>query len=288
MKNLLKITLSVLLMLTFTLSYAQIKNAKTEIVKVYGNCGMCEKTIEKAGNKKKISKVDWDKNTKMATITYNTKKTNQDEILKRIALSGYDSDSFRAPDEAYANLPECCQYERNVPNDAKSGVTSTQGSMKTATADHTVKVNTIEEVPQPEPVFDHYFALKDELVKSDANAASVHAKSLLNDIAAIKMDKLTSEEHTIWMKVMKGLEHNAKDIAEAKDISKQRKYFIALSNDMYTLMKVSKQKTPTYFQHCPMANEGKGADWLSKENEIKNPYYGAQMLKCGKTVETIN
>jgi hypothetical protein len=56
---------------------------------------------------------------------------------------------------------------------------------------------------------------------------------------------------------------------------------------MYALMKVSKQETPTYYQFCPMANDGKGANWLSKENAVKNPYYGNQMLTCGKVVETI-
>lgn len=96
---------------------AQIKNAKTEEVKIYGNCGMCEKKIESAGNKKNISKVDWNKDTKLATITFNTNKTNVDEILMRIAASGYDSDNFRAADEVYHNLHECCQYER--PNNAK-------------------------------------------------------------------------------------------------------------------------------------------------------------------------
>lgn len=56
---------------------------------------------------------------------------------------------------------------------------------------------------------------------------------------------------------------------------------------MYELIKVSKQEKPVYYQHCPMANKGKGANWLSKENAIKNPYYGSQMLTCGSTVETI-
>jgi copper chaperone CopZ len=76
---------------------AQVKNAKTETVKIYGNCGMCETTIETAGNVKKVAKVDWDKDTKIAIITYDSMKTNQDEILKRIALAGYDSDKFLAP-----------------------------------------------------------------------------------------------------------------------------------------------------------------------------------------------
>ena len=57
--------------------------------------------------------------------------------------------------------------------------------------------------------------------------------------------------------------------------------------DIYSLIKVAKYEVPVYFQHCPMYNDGKGANWLSKENAVKNPYYGSMMLTCGKTVETI-
>ena len=60
-----------------------------------------------------------------------------------------------------------------------------------------------------------------------------------------------------------------------------------LSKDIYSLLKVAKYEVPVYFQHCPMYNDGKGANWLSKENAVKNPYYGSMMLTCGKTVETI-
>ena len=75
-----------ILLLSFTSCSAQIKNAKTTTVKIYGNCEMCESKIEKAGTVKKVAKVDWNKDTKLASITYDTTKTNQDEILKRIAL----------------------------------------------------------------------------------------------------------------------------------------------------------------------------------------------------------
>ena len=63
--------------------------------------------------------------------------------------------------------------------------------------------------------------------------------------------------------------------------------FDTLSKNIYELIKVSKQETPTYYQFCPMANNGKGANWLSKENVVKNPYYGSMMLSCGKVTETI-
>lgn len=282
-----------IILLTLTSCNAQIKNAQTETVKVFGNCGMCESTIEKAGNKKKIAKVDWNKDTKTATITYDSKQTNTDEILKRIALSGYDSEKFLAPDDVYAKLPECCQYERKTKTIAKVEAATTQPTTvvenKDAHATHnqTEVIETKPDAPQLKAIFDNYFAIKDALVKTDGKAASTKAQELLSAINGVKMEKLATEEHMVWMKVMKDLAFDAGHIGETKDASHQRGHFVSLSKNMYALIKASKQETPIYYQHCPMFNDGKGANWLSKESSVKNPYYGSQMLSCGKTVETI-
>src|SRR3970040_1424460 len=105
MNSIKKIVMAITVLLSITVANAQIKNTKTETVEIYGNCGMCKTTIEKAGNLKKVAQVDWNKDTQMATLTYDSQKTNQEEIVKRIALAGYDSNSFLAPDAAYDNLP---------------------------------------------------------------------------------------------------------------------------------------------------------------------------------------
>jgi copper chaperone CopZ len=282
-----KILMTIIMLLSFTAFNAQIKNSKTQTVKIYGNCEMCKITIEKAGNQKKVAKVDWNKDTKMATLTYDAKKTNQDEILKRIALSGYDNDKFLAPDNVYAKLPECCQYERKVKTLAKVETTTKSDNSKMEINNHEAMAEIKQDIPQLKAVFDNYFAVKDALVKTDGNTASTKAMELLTAISNVKMEKLSTEEHMVWMKVMKDLAFDAEHIVDTKDASHQRDHFTTLSKNMYALIKVSKQETPTYFQHCPMYNDGKGADWLSKENSIKNPYYGSQMLSCGKTVETI-
>ena len=52
-------------------------------------------------------------------------------------------------------------------------------------------------------------------------------------------------------------------------------------------MKAIKNNKPVYYQNCPMYNDGKGANWLSLENKISNPYLGKSMPTCGKTLETI-
>lgn len=268
-------------------SFAQIPNAKTESVKISGNCDMCQATIEKAGNRKNTAKVSWNKSTKMATITYDSKKTNTNEILKRIALSGYDNEQFLAPDGVYAKLPECCRYDRNLKPVSKSPqktMDHKQGHDHHGTSAHT---ETEQDATQLKAVFDHYFSVKDALVQTDAPAASVHAAALLKSLKGVDMNKLSAAEHTVWMRVMKDLMKDTEKIAAAKEIAKQRESFVLLSGNIYELIKVAPPATPVYYQHCPMYAQGKGGQWLSKENTIKNPYYGTQMLTCGQTVETI-
>ena len=294
MKLISNIMVAITVLLSFTACNAQIKNAKTEQVKIYGNCSMCEKTIEKAGNKKNIATVDWNEETKMASITYDDQKTNQDEILKRIALSGYDSDKFLAPDNVYNKLHGCCKYERvakvavhsddkkavvtnNMQNHANHGGMASQDQPKADT----------QAINQLKPIFDNYFEMKDALVKTDGTTASANATNLLSAVNAVKMETLGNEEHIVWMKVFAPLKEHAAHIADTKDTKHQRDHFDSLSLNIYDLIKVSKQASPTYYQFCPMANDGKGATWLSKENVIKNPYYGSMMLSCGKVTETI-
>lgn len=89
-----------------------IKNATTDTFKVEGNCGMCEKTIETAANKKGVVKADWNKDSKLLVVTFDNKKTNSDQILKRVAYAGYDNEKYKGDDKAYTELAGCCQYER--------------------------------------------------------------------------------------------------------------------------------------------------------------------------------
>lgn len=86
------------------------KDIKTEKLLVSGNCGMCEKRIEKAAYVKGVKQADWDKKTKMLTVTYKPSKTSKEEILKSVAEAGYDSEGFTANEKSYKKLPECCRY----------------------------------------------------------------------------------------------------------------------------------------------------------------------------------
>ena len=109
-----------LLGMAFSLSACSQKttNSGTEQYKVdnftvSGNCGMCKKTIETAAlSVKGVSKANWDNDTHIMTVFYNTEKVTLAQIQEKIAAAGYDNDGKRGNDAAYAKLPACCHYER--------------------------------------------------------------------------------------------------------------------------------------------------------------------------------
>ncbi|WP_167616453.1 heavy-metal-associated domain-containing protein [Maribellus sediminis] len=86
---------------------------KTEKIKVSGNCGMCEKRIEKAASAVEgVSKADWNKETKMLEVTFDDALTSTDKIEKAVAKVGHDTPHYKAKDEVYNELPGCCHYDR--------------------------------------------------------------------------------------------------------------------------------------------------------------------------------
>ncbi|MBK7763692.1 MAG: DUF3347 domain-containing protein [Bacteroidetes bacterium] len=280
---------------------AKINNIKTETFKVYGNCGMCKKTIEKAVAVKGEAKGEWDKDTKIISLTYDSIITNTDAILKRIADVGYDNEKFLATSNTYDNLHSCCKYERS-PEITKLANTQqptsetalVESNMNNSHANHetqtdTTKTGKVDVVKSNsiQVIYTNYLLLKDALVKTNANTAKKYASDLLKSVESSDMSTMETKVHTEFMKVMNNLVKQTRLIANSTNIEKQRSTFSIVSKDMYAILKVSNPDKPVYYQHCPMYNDGKGANWLSAEKEIKNPYYGSQMLNCGSVQETI-
>lgn len=85
---------------------------KTDSFRVYGNCEMCKKRIEKATQADGVIKAIWNVDSKIMTVTYDDSRITNDDIQKKIAAVGHDTEKFTAPDDVYEGLPECCLYER--------------------------------------------------------------------------------------------------------------------------------------------------------------------------------
>jgi len=137
------------------------------------------------------------------------------------------------------------------------------------------------------PVINAYIGLKDALVATNNEQAVLSANGLVKALSAVNTADLNAASNKTWGKISNDLINAAKLIQASNDISVQRDQFVTLSSNMYLLVKEAKADVPVYYQFCPMANKGKGANWLSLENKVKNPYYGSRMLSCGKVVETL-
>ncbi len=121
--------------------------------------------------------------------------------------------------------------------------------------------------------YKQYIQLKDALVASKPDEAKELSAKLQKSLLALNNSKGSAE---------------AGKIAGSVKLAEQRKAFSLLSNEMSSLVKVNKPSAGTlYLEYCPMANNNEGAYWLSNEKEIKNPYFGDKMLKCGSVKETI-
>jgi len=84
----------------------------TSTFKIWGNCEMCKETIEGSLKVAGISKADWNVDSKIMTVAYDSSKITLDQIQKNIAAVGYDTEKYKGDDQAYHELAECCQYER--------------------------------------------------------------------------------------------------------------------------------------------------------------------------------
>lgn len=94
---------------------------QTETFLVLGNCGMCQRIIEKAAIAAGASKATWDVDNDQLTATFDPAKTSADAIQKAVALAGYDNVGYKAPDAVYNDLHGCCKYDRSgAPSVAKS------------------------------------------------------------------------------------------------------------------------------------------------------------------------
>lgn len=88
----------------------QVITSKTETIKVSGNCESCQARIEKAAKVDGVTQASWNKDTKLLTLVYNPAKTSGDDIQKKIAAVGHDTEKYEADDKVYAKLPSCCKY----------------------------------------------------------------------------------------------------------------------------------------------------------------------------------
>ncbi|TZF84866.1 DUF3347 domain-containing protein [Pedobacter sp. BS3] len=123
-------------------------------------------------------------------------------------------------------------------------------------------------------VYTWYTALKNDLVKAD----SIQAEHAADTLAQI-LKQIDGCDTSVGI---------TEKIGTVTDLKIQRDLFVLLNNDLMPIFRHAKLTAGSiYVQYCPMADNGNGAYWLSSSKEIRNPYYGNEMLTCGSVKEKI-
>lgn len=171
----------------------------------------------------------------------------------------------------YVGMAMLCMLMACANSEQKAGADSDSTAQKVdASPVAEVKLND----PEVADIYHAYIDLKNDLVATNHSASQASAKTL-----AATLKKKQGCENTALI---------AEKISAAKDIAAQRKEFTLLSADVIAMFKHSDLASGViYVQHCPMANNGDGGDWLSSSEKIQNPYYGDEMMECGAVVEQI-
>lgn len=130
-----------------------------------------------------------------------------------------------------------------------------------------------------------YLKIKNALVKSDSKSAAQAAKELEATLSTGDLSQLTAVQKVVMITIIEGAMKEAKNIASnSGKLDKQRKAFQILSSNVNDFVSLHGTPQKLYVDFCPMYQDG--SIWLSEAKDIKNPYYGAQMLTCGKIKET--
>ena len=138
-----------------------------------------------------------------------------------------------------------------------------------------------------EAILNDYFNLKDALVSDDNGKAKELGNTLAKSLKAFNVSNYSDNEQTELKDIIEDATEHAEHIGES-DIKHQREHFKTLSKDVTDMVAITGTDKKLYEQFCPMYNNNEGGAWLSMNKEIRNPYFGSQMLKCGKVQREIN
>jgi hypothetical protein len=138
-------------------------------------------------------------------------------------------------------------------------------------------------------LLDNYLLLKNALVNDNSKDAATAASGIRKAIEKMEGTDFSETGKKAFESVRLEIAEHANHISDSKnDIAHQREHFDLLSQDLLDLIKGVGSDRVLYRTFCPMYNNKKGAEWLSEVKEVRNPYYGQEMLTCGEVKEEIS
>jgi len=138
-------------------------------------------------------------------------------------------------------------------------------------------------------LLDAYFAAQAALAGDDLKAAAAAVARAAEVVAAVDMKTLPHDAHVAWMRELPSLRKALDEMRGARDIVGARAGFALLSDEMTRLVRIFGLAAgrPVHLLRCPMAFNNRGASWLQPDTEVRNPYFGSAMPRCGEVIETL-
>lgn len=139
-----------------------------------------------------------------------------------------------------------------------------------------------------QPLLSSYQKMKDALTNDNLQEAIQNSISMKEALSNVSMSLFTGDSHSAWMNYSSGLEKSLQHMPHQTTLDEFRAGFQTVSDLIISLTRsFDPFDEPVYIDFCPMADDFKGAYWLSSSEEIRNPYFGAAMLSCGEIKSTI-
>jgi Cu(I)/Ag(I) efflux system membrane fusion protein len=135
-------------------------------------------------------------------------------------------------------------------------------------------------------VVEAYLPLKDQMVATEMAGKALIAP-LREALGEVDMRLVKGDAHVYWMQQLEAVQAHASTLLKKDDVEAQREQFGVLSQALINALTAFGVDDTYYVQFCPMAFDNAGANWLSNEEQIRNPYYGDRMLKCGSVIEEL-
>jgi len=138
-------------------------------------------------------------------------------------------------------------------------------------------------------VWERYLAVQKALAADSFQNARQHLPPFETAVAAVKGESLSEQAAKVWRREKQNLEKLIADLKATGDIQAMRAQFKPLAEEVGVLAKTFGfgHAAPVFELHCPMAFENKGAVWYQESNQVRNPYFGAEMLQCADRVEKL-
>jgi Cu(I)/Ag(I) efflux system membrane fusion protein len=135
-------------------------------------------------------------------------------------------------------------------------------------------------------VVEAYLPLKDRMVATEMTDETLLVP-LREALTKVDMSLVKGDAHIYWMQQLEAVEAHANILLKKDEVGAQRVQFGFLSQALINALTAFGVDGTYYVQFCPMAFDNAGANWLSNEKQIRNPYFGDLMMKCGSVTDEL-